>query len=127
MLDALKRLSPRRTLRLQTKLAGVSGFTGAGLFRYALSPAGSADYEAELKGAAGLRCELFAGGEFVATLPCKDGKVAAKFDSRLGDPAIRLEAGGVIEIRQNGDVVLKGVLQSERTGAGPAKSNGRKI
>lgn len=127
MLDALRSLLPKQTLRLETKLEGVAGFTGAGSFRYALSPAGSADYEAELRGVAGLRCELFAEGEFVATLACRDGKVAAKFNSRLGDPEIRLDAGAVIEIRQNGDVVLKGVLKPERTGAKPTKSNGCRI
>ena len=110
MLDQLKRLSPKKTTRLESKLSGVAGFTGAGSFRYALSPAGSADYEIELKGVAGLRCELFAQGEFVAMLDCRDGKVAAKFDSRLGDPAIRLKNADIIEIRQNGDAVLRGAL-----------------
>ena len=110
MLDAFKRLLPKQTLKLETKLAGVAGFTGAGLFRYALSPAGSANYETGLQGVAGLRCELFAQGEFVATLDCRDGKVAAKFDSRLGDPEIRLGPGDTIEIRQNGGAILRGML-----------------
>jgi len=110
MLDQLKRLSPKKAARLESNLNGVAGFTGAGWFRYARSSAGSADYEVELRGVAGLRCELCAQGEFVATLECRDGKVAAKFDSRLGDPAIRLEEGDLIEIRQNGDAVLRGAL-----------------
>lgn len=114
MLHALKRLLPKQPVRLEAKLDGVSGFTGAGLFRYALSPAGSADYETELKGVAGLHCELFAEGEFVATLACQDGKVAAKFNSRLGDPEIRLEAGALIEIRQNGEAILNGELHEPR-------------
>ncbi len=112
MLDALKRLLPKRTLRLESTLDGVLGFTGAGVFRYARSSAGSADYGIDAKGVAGLHCELFAQGEFVATLDCMDGKVAAKFDSRLGDPAIGLEAGDLIEIRQNGHAILKGVLKA---------------
>lgn len=95
----------------RTRLQGVSGFTGAGAFRYVVSPAGSANYETELTGVAGVKAELFVHGEFVAALPCKDGKAAAAFDSRLGDPAIRLEAGDLIEIRQNGCAILKGELK----------------
>lgn len=114
MLDALKSLLTKPTLRLEALLDGVAGFTGVGHFRYALSPAGSADYETELKGVAGLRCELFAEGEFVATLACHDGKVAAKFNSRLGDPAIKLDAGDMIEIRQNGVAILTGTLHAAK-------------
>lgn len=112
VLDALRGLLPFTTRKLETKLSGVAGFTGSGQFRYALSPAGSANYEADLKGIAGLRCELFAQGEYVATLACRDGKVLARLDSRLGDPAIRLEAADVIEIRQNGCAILNGALKA---------------
>lgn len=114
MLDILLRLLPKPARRLEAQLAGVAGHTGSGWFRYACSPNGSADYEAKLKGVAGLRCELCAQGEFVATLACRDGKVAAKFNSRLGDPAIRLDAGDVIEIRQNGVAILTGELYAPK-------------
>lgn len=113
MLDALKRLLPRKATLLDTKLEGVAGFTGAGSFRYALSPGGSCNYEIEARGVAGLRCELFAQGEFVATLDCRGGKVSAKFDSRLDDPAIYLSKDDTVEIRQNGDVILSGRLTHE--------------
>ncbi len=96
---------------LETRLAGVKGFTGGGVFRYQRSRAGSSNYETELRGVAGLRCELYVEGEFLAVLRCKDGKAAAKFDSRLGDPAIRLRSGARIEIRQNGETVLVGALE----------------
>jgi hypothetical protein len=102
---------PVRAAGLKSKLQGVSGFTGAGAFRYIVSAAGSTNYEAELSGVAGVRAELFVHGEYVATLPCKDGKAAAAFDSRLGDPAIRLKADDIIEIRQNGGAVLRGALK----------------
>lgn len=110
MLDILMRLLPKPARRLEARLSGVAGFTGSGWFRYARSPAGSANYETELKGVAGLACELIVQGEFVGALACNDGAVSAKFDSRLGDPAIRLEAGDVVEIRQNGQEILAGVL-----------------
>lgn len=110
MLETLKSILSIGARRLETKLTGVAGFTGSGSFRYALSPAGSSHYEADLRGVAGLRCELLANGEFVSALDCRNGKVAAKFDSRLGDPAIRLDDGDVIEIRQNGGVILLGTL-----------------
>ncbi len=112
MLDILLRFLPKPARRLEARLASVAGHTGSGWFRYACSPAGSTDYETELKGVAGLACELFAQGEFVAALACDDGKVSAKFDSRLGDPAIRLDAGDSVEIRQNGHAILKGVLKA---------------
>jgi hypothetical protein len=95
---------------LDARLEGVAGFTGAGSFRYALSPGGSCNYEIDARGVAGLRCELFVQGEFVATLDCRDGRVSAKFDSRLDDAAIRLTAGDIIEIRQNGDLIMAGAL-----------------
>lgn len=110
MLSVLMNILPLAGGGFETKLAGVQGFTGAGVFKYQRSRAGSAHYETEVKGLAGLRCELFVSGEFVAVLPCKDGKAAAKFDSRLGDPAISLESGAKIEIRQNGQPVLEGFL-----------------
>ncbi len=112
MLETLKSILPFGARRLEARLKGVAGFTGSGAFRYSLSQGGSVNYETELKGVAGLRCELFAEGEFVATLSCKDGKVNAKFDSRLDDPAIRLDADDLIEIRQNGDVILTGALKT---------------
>lgn len=111
MLDALKGFLPWLTLRLETKLTGVAGFTGAGAFRYALSPAGSANYEVEAKGVAGRSAELFILGEFVATLDCDEGRLSAKFDSRIGDPAVWLAEGDIVEIRQNGGSVLSGTLK----------------
>lgn len=114
MIDTLRRLLAVGVRRLETRLSGVAGFTGSGWFHYALSPAGSADYVTELKGIAGLRCELFAEGEYVATLACNNGKVSAKFDTRLGDAEIRLDPGDVIEVRQNGHAILRGALAEVR-------------
>lgn len=112
MLETLKGILSYRTRQLETKLTGIAGFTGSGSFRYTLSSAGSSHYAADLRGVAGLRCELFAGGEFVSVLECRNGKVAARFDSRLGDPAIRLDDSDAIEIRQNGGIILQGTLAS---------------
>ena len=95
---------------LHARLAGVAGFTGSGWFRYARSAAGSANYEVEAKGVAGQQAELFAHGEYIATVDVADGRVAARLDSRLGDPAILLNSGDVIEIRQNGDAIMAGAL-----------------
>ncbi|HNR76259.1 MAG TPA: hypothetical protein PKM48_03960 [Parvularculaceae bacterium] len=106
----MKSLLPWTALRLEARLSGVAGFTGSGGFRYALSPGGSADYAVEAKGVAGQKADLYACGEFVALLDCDAGRVSAKFDSRLGDPAIRLGAGDSVEIRQNGGVILAGKL-----------------
>jgi hypothetical protein len=115
------KLTPKEAptaLNFEAKMKGVAGFTGSGVVRYALSAAGSANYETTLRGVAGLRCELFVAGEYVATLACADGKVASKFDSRLGDPAIQLADGDAVEIRQNGGVILQGVLAAKSATAG---------
>lgn len=112
MLDALRQLLPIGETSLEAELEGVDGYTGAGQFRYSVSRGGSTNYQAELKGVAGLRAELFAQGEFVAPIPCDKGRASAAFDSRLGDLAIRLHPGDLIEIRQNGFAILKGVLRA---------------
>ena len=115
------RLTPTQapiTRNFEASLKGVAGFTGSGVVRYALSAAGSANYETTLRGVAGLRCELFVAGEYVATLSCEDGKVEGKFDSRLGDPAIQLAAGDAVEIRQNGAVILQGAMATKSTSGG---------
>ena len=96
----------------RARLAGVEGYTGVGAFRYARSGEGSANYEVEAKGIAGLRAELFAHGEFVTTIDLKSGRAVAKFDSRLGDPEIFLEKGDVVEIRQNGCSIMAGALRA---------------
>ncbi len=114
MIDALKGLLPWNARRLEARLDGVAGFTGGGSFRYALSAGGSANYETDLRGVAGLGCELFVEGEYVSLLDCKDGRVCAKFDSRLGDPAIRLSSGALVEIRQGGHSILQGRLTPAR-------------
>lgn len=125
MIETLKRLLTIGGRRLEARLSGVAGFTGSGRFHYAVSPAGSADYVTELKGIAGLRCELFAQGEYVATLACNNGRVAAKFDTRLGDAEIRLDPGDVIEIRQNGCAILTGALKATGTDRTVTRSNRR--
>jgi hypothetical protein len=66
--------------------------------------------EVELRGLAGLRAEIGARGRTFAHIPCKDGKASLLWDSRRGDPAPQLAVGDVVEVRQNGHVVLRGAL-----------------
>ncbi|MFZ5617284.1 MAG: hypothetical protein ACOZAA_08190 [Pseudomonadota bacterium] len=114
MLNTLSRILPLRVLTLEARLKGVAGYTGSGLFRYVAWSSGHVTYDVDLRGVAGLRAVVIARGENVAPLAVKDGKAAKTFDSRRGDPAPALAAGDMIEIRQNGDVILQGVLKSER-------------
>lgn len=114
MLDELKRALFRKALALETRLSGVSGHTGTGRFRYAAWSDGHVTYEADLKGIAGLKANIWAHGRLVAPLAVKDGKAAQKFDSREGAAAPALAEGDLVEIRQNGDVILQGELVLER-------------
>lgn len=109
MLPMLRRMIAGMSV-YKARLVGVRGFTGAGVFKYQRSKGGSTIYSIEAQGVAGLKCALFADEDLIADLACKDGKVAGRFNSRLGDAAIRLEKGAAIEIRQNGVAVLTGAL-----------------
>jgi hypothetical protein len=114
VLDELKRALSGKALALETRLSGVSGHTGTGRFRYAAWSDGHVAYEADLKGIAGLKANIWAHGRLLASLAVKDGKAVGKFDSRAGDAAPALAEGDLVEIRQNGDVILQGELIAER-------------
>ena len=113
MFDTLSRLLPLTVERSEARLKGVAGFTGTGQIRYAAWSAGHVTIDADLRGVAGLRAELHARGDRLANLSCNNGVISAQFDSRKGGPAIALAAGDRIEILQNGQVILRGVLRAQ--------------
>lgn len=110
MLEPLKRILIGKTLTLEAKLKGVAGFTGSGVFCYDAWSDGHVTFDADLKGVAGLKAEIWARGRMIGPLTVRDGKVYGEFDSRSGAVAPVLAAGDIVEIRQNGDVILQGGL-----------------
>lgn len=114
MLDSLRRAIAWKTRSLQSRLSGVDGYTGSGRFRYSVWSSGYVTFEVELRGVAGLKAEVWAKGAKVGRLAVADGRSAAGFDSRIDAPTISLTDGDVVEVRQNGDLILRGLLQATR-------------
>ncbi len=110
MLAGLSRFAPRRVIKLAAALKGVAGFTGAGAVRHCAWPDGHATLDADLFGIAGLKAEIIAKGDAVGTIACREGVASARLDTRTGAELMALKAGDMIEIRQNGVVILRGAL-----------------
>ena len=110
MLGGLSQLTALGAVRLTAALKGVAGFTGSGLVRYVETATWRRRLDAELIGLAGLRAELVINGALFCVLDCRDGAAAGRFDSAAGAGIPALCDGDLVEIRQNGAAVLKGVL-----------------
>ncbi len=109
MLQTLLRMLPSARGSLAVKLIGVDGFTGRGSIRFSAAENGGA-LSVSLTGVAGLRADIVADGEIVATAPITNGRAEATFSSSKGDILPALQEGAQIDIQQNGDVVLTGIL-----------------
>ena len=94
---------------LGVKLIGVNGFTGRGFVRYATMDDGGVLW-VTLVGVAGQRAEIFADQERAAKVSITNGRASAIFSSSRGDKLPSLAEGAHIDIRQNGDIILSGVL-----------------
>ena len=110
MLGAILRLFPHKTADLEADLHGVSGFTGRGELEYAAWSNGVQNLEIELRGVAGVSADVFANGIEITRVPLTNGRVDAHLDTRRGDAFPALTEGAEIEIRQNGQPILAGVL-----------------
>ncbi|MFN0023255.1 MAG: hypothetical protein ACKVS5_05080 [Parvularculaceae bacterium] len=97
-------------IKLAAALKGVAGFTGAGAVRHCAWPDGHATLDADLFGIAGLKAEIVVKGDAVGAIACRDGVAAARLDTRTGAALTALQPGDIIEIRQNGAVILRGAL-----------------
>lgn len=111
LLEAITSVMPRPVERSDARLKGVAGFTGTGEVRFTAWPDGHVTVLADLRGVAGLRAELWARGEKIGPLAGDKGRISAHFDTRNGGPAVALAPGDAVEIRQNGNVILTGLLQ----------------
>ena len=91
------------------KLAGVDGFTGRGSIRYAAND-NSFIFTVTLSGIAGRSADVYIDHEPACCIELTNGRAYATFSSSKGDKLPELDDGSHIEIRQNGDSVLSGVL-----------------
>jgi len=113
MLKLFARILPGGGAGLETKLDGVAGFTGGGDFTYSTRRGGHRAYKIELRGIAGKAADLYVSGIKITSIELTDGRAARKFDTKRGDPTPRLSADDLIEIRQNGSIILTGVLTAQ--------------
>jgi len=110
MLDMLTKALPLAWRPFSAKLTGVSGFTGRGSISYLIGGDGATKLSVDLQGVAGREAQVMANDHSVVTLKIVKGRVNATFTSKRGAILPKLEDGARIDIRQNGDVILSGVL-----------------
>ena len=110
MLSALLKMLPRKQAELEAKLIGVNGYTGCGEVEFAIWNNGARELEIELKGVAGREASVYANDRLAATVDLDNGRVDRTFDTRHGDAVPDLIEGARIEVRQNGEAILEGVL-----------------
>lgn len=104
-----KRLALTRG-KLAAKLAGVNGFTGRGSIACQTSPDGVDKLTIDLSGLAGRNADVFINDAPSGTIAVKNGRARARLVSQASDSGLRTDDGALVEVRQNGDVVLSGVL-----------------
>lgn len=109
MIQTLLRMLPQARGALSVRLTGINGFTGRGSVRYAENDNGGM-LTITLTGVAGRSAEVFAHGESAGSIAIINGRASATFSSAKGDKLPALKEGAEIDIRQNGEVVLQGVL-----------------
>ena len=98
MLQTLAKILPRKKIAdLAGDLNSVGGYTGRG----------------EVDFTAWRTADVFFEGARVASIKLENGRAVASLDTRAGDDIAMLDIGGRIEIRQNGDVILMGVLAAD--------------
>lgn len=109
-------LSQRK--RLTTKLHGVNGYTGRGKLGVSAWGSGASVLNIELRGVAGREAEICVDGDRLHSVPLTNGKAARRFHATKERDNREWTSGAKIEIRQNGQAILQGVL---RKGEKPVK------
>jgi hypothetical protein len=103
----------RKTSDLEARLTPVNGYTGRGEIEFSSWQNGSRQLEVELRGVAGRTADVYINGERVKTVNLENGRVDAFYDTRQGDALPDAVAGDRVEVRQNGDPILDGVLRPD--------------
>ena len=114
MLASLMRLLPRIAQELEAKLSGVNGYTGYGEIELTFWHSGTREMEVELRGVAGRQAEIHLNGSQAVTVDLSNGRVDKYFDTRNGDNVPELTIGDRVQVRQNGDIILEGILELDR-------------
>ncbi len=112
----LHRLSVAKILcsnRLHSALTGVNGYTGRGDVEFSAWKNGTWRIEVSLRGVAGLAADIYADDSLVEAVPVKNGKVDCRYE-RNGGEAQEFRDGTKIEVRQNDNPILEGVLRERR-------------
>jgi hypothetical protein len=110
MLHALLRVWPLSRSTLAAKLAGVNGFTGRGVIGYAVNRNGAKTLMVRLDGVAGREAEIVAHDAQPMCVKIDNGHADKKFASKQGHQVPALSEGDRVDVVQNGDVILNGVL-----------------
>lgn len=110
MIEMLTRALPVSWRPLTARLSGVNGFTGRGEAIFQIGGAGAKKLVIALQGVAGREAEIVANEKPAATVKIVNGRASATFTSRRGDKLPELGDGARIDVRQNGDIILSGVL-----------------
>ena len=110
MFGHILHLMPRIRSGYKAALIGVSGFTGRGMIGLYQGKNGTKSLSVVLRGIAGRSAEIHVDGSHAATIAIKNGRAVGRFSSAKGHTLPDFHDGTNIEIRQNGDVVLTGVL-----------------
>lgn len=113
VLNVLTQLFSVKTADLEAKLRGVAGFTGYGEVEFAAFSSGKRCLEVEVRGAAGLVADVYINDEKVGAVSLNKGRADEFFDTRHGHSVPDLSEGDKVEIRQNGQVILEGVLAQD--------------
>ncbi|WP_395073532.1 hypothetical protein [Hyphococcus sp.] len=110
MFQALLRILPLMRPTLAAKLAGVNGFTGRGAIAYSAAKSGVKTLSVKLDGLAGRGAEILADETHAVQIKIRNGHADETFVSKKGHRVPDLKEGDRIDVQQNGDVILSGVL-----------------
>ena len=109
-MNAIARLFPLRIAEYQARLEGQAGFTGRGGVHLKFSSHGGVYGEIDLRGIAGLSAALYLAGRHVVDIPLNNGRAVFRFNQRKLGREISATTGDMVDIRQNGDIILRGAL-----------------
>lgn len=112
MINSLLKTLPFVRANLQASLQGVNGYTGAGDIQFAASKNGARFMRVGVRGVAGRTADLYVGEALAATIDLDNGRGRKKINSRKGDDLPVFCEGARVEVRQNGQAILEGVLKA---------------
>ena len=110
MLETFFKALPLPVRQFSADLQGVNGHTGRGRIKFSTLSNGKGRLRISLKGIAGKRAEFVPGDGNPITVKLADG--AAKLSLTLQNDNFLLgtDNNAAVEIRQNGETILSGVL-----------------